>query len=109
MVNFIYVQWTAAHLDEAREISAKLLEKELIACSSIVPLVESWFEWKGELQQESEVKVVMKTIEPHYPAIEKLIVKMHTYEVPEVCSFAVLDGYDKYLGWIEKAVKKAKV
>lgn len=108
MSKFIQVQWTAAHLDEAREITALLISRELIASSSIIPLVESWFEWKGELQQESEVKVFMKTLEIHYPRIEKLIVKHHTYKVPEIIVLEIIQGYDKYLDWIEKSIR-AKV
>ena len=108
MVKFIQVQWTASHLDEAREIASILISKKLIACASVIPLVESWFEWDGDLRQESEVKVLMKTIDIHFPKIEKLVVKHHSYEVPEVIAFEIAHGHDKYLKWIKSSVKAKK-
>ncbi len=107
-MKFIQVQWTAAHLDEAREISGLLLSNKLVACCSIIPLVESWFEWQGEIQQESEVKVLMKTVANHFQKIEKVIRKNHSYEVPEIIAFEVIDGMDKYLSWIEKTVQSKR-
>ena len=104
-IKHVQVQWKAAHLDEARDISALLISKRLVACCSIIPLVESWFEWDGELQQESEVKVEMKTVDMHLPKIQKIIVKNHTYDLPEIIAFDIVDGFENYLGWIEGSVK----
>lgn len=102
---FIQVQWTAAHLDEAREIVGHLLSRHLIACASIFPLMESWFEWEKELQQENEVKVFMKAKGEAYPKIEKIICKHHSYEVPEILVFEIINGYAPYLQWIEEVAK----
>ena len=105
MGSFIQIQWTAAHLDEAREISQALILKGLVACSSVFPLVESWYVWEGELEQSSEVKVLLKTIDKHYLQIEKFIKKNHSYDVPEILVFQIEKGNEPYLAWISKMTK----
>ena len=99
---FIQIQWTAANLDEAREISQALVAKEYIACASIFPLVESWYVWEDEVECAQEVKVLMKTQEKHYEKIEKYIKKKHSYQICEIVSFVVDQGNDKYLRWISE-------
>ncbi len=100
MAKYIQIQWTAAHLDEAREISQRLIEKGLVACASIVPLVESWYMWEGEMQTVSEVKVFLKTALENYAKIEECIRQYHSYEVPEILMFHIEKGSLTYLRWI---------
>ncbi len=100
MARYIQIQWTAAHLDEAREISQRLIEKGLVACASIIPLVESWYVWEGEMQTVSEVKVFLKTTDQNYPKIEECIRQHHSYEVPEILMFYIEKGSSSYLQWI---------
>lgn len=107
MNSFIQIQWTAAHLDEAREISQALVLKGWVACASIFPLVESWFIWEGELEQASEVKVLLKTVENYYSKIESYIKKNHSYQVPEIIMFYIDQGYEPYLKWMSQAMTKA--
>jgi periplasmic divalent cation tolerance protein len=105
MDEYIQIQWTAAHLDEARDILEVLLSSNLICCGSIIPLVESWYSWKGEIVSEQEVKVLMKTKECNYAQIEKVINKLHSYEIVEILYFTICDGNDSYLKWMDKQVK----
>ena len=100
MQRYIQIQWTAAHLDEAREISQKLIEKKLVACASIIPLVESWYIWDEEMQTVSEVKVFLKTTLENYSKVEECIRHHHSYEVPEILMFEIEKGSRAYLEWI---------
>lgn len=103
---FIQIHWTAAHLDEAREISEGLVMNRLVACSTIIPLVESWYIWDKELQSLSEVKVISKTIEPLFEQAKTFIEKIHSYEVPEIIMVRIAKGNQAYLNWIENQVKR---
>jgi len=100
MEEFIQIQWTAANLDEARTIVEKLLEENFISCASIIPLVESWYVWEGEVVTDQEIKVVMKTMADQYKNVESLINKYHSYEIPEILSFKIDQGNDSYLKWM---------
>ena len=65
--------------EEAGTIAAALLEHRLIVCAKIVP-VESKFWWKGEIEQASEVVLIMDSAEDLFFAIEAEVGRMHSYE-----------------------------
>ena len=106
MEEYIQIGWSAAHLDEARDILEMLIEKKLISCGSIFPSVESWYEWDEEIISTQEVKVSMKTVKKHYKSIESLIKASHSYEIPEILAFAITDGNDEYFRWMNNQIKK---
>lgn len=103
--DFIQIQWTADNLDEAREITKDLIESGWIACASIIPLTESLYMWKDEIESTQEIKIVMKTRAEHYKRVEKHILKKHSYEVPEVLAVPIIAGSERYLDWLMKATK----
>ena len=98
------VIFTAATLDEGRDIALSLVEKHLVACASIFPLVESWYLWEGELEQSSEVKIFLKTTEEHINKVIRYIKKKHSYDVPEVIVLPIEEGNEEYLRWIQTQV-----
>lgn len=108
MSKFIQVHWTAAHLDEAREISEGLVMNGYVACSTIIPLVESWYLWEKELQTSSEIKVISKTIEPLFPIVKNFIETKHSYEVPEIVMIRIDDANEAYLNWMASQVQAPK-
>lgn len=104
MDQYILVLWTAGNLDEARNIIRVLLEKKLIACASIFPLVESWYVWDGTLVNAQELKVFTKTTLANYLAVESVIQSLHSYEVPEIVSLRIEDGNESYLKWVSASL-----
>lgn len=100
MSKLILVQWTAVSLDQAREISQGLVCRRLVACASIFPHVESWYIWEEKLEQSQEVKVLLKTLEKNYPAIEAYITEHHTHVVPEILILPITGGFAPYLDWV---------
>jgi periplasmic divalent cation tolerance protein len=44
----------------------------------------------------------MKSKKSLYKEIEKTILKMHSYEIPQIICFDIKDGHIKYLNWIEE-------
>ena len=47
----------------------------------------------------------MKTKKDLYKEVEKEILNHHSYEVPEIISYDITNGYSKYLNWIEDETK----
>ena len=37
--------------------------------------------------------------------IEKVIVDNHSYEVPQIVAYNIVEGLDSYLNWIEEETK----
>lgn len=100
MVQYIEITWTTGSLDEARKVSRYLVQERLVACAQIVPWIESIFMWNNQLETAQESKVVMKAHLEHYPAIEEVIVKNSSYDLPEILYHLIDGGKEEFLSWI---------
>jgi len=68
---------------EARRACGALVEEGLCACASLHP-VYSIYKWKGKTIREGEWEAVLKCSEKGYEKLEKRIMGMHPYEVPQI-------------------------
>lgn len=100
----IYIFWACHSLPEAKIIVRRLLDQGLIGCGSIFPEVESIYRWKGKVVEGREVKVILKTTEDHFDAIQKYILQHGSYEVPEILQVDIAQGNPHYLSWISQNV-----
>ena len=57
----IVVLVTAPSTDVAEKISNALLENELAACMNIIPSIDSLYKWKGKINNDKEVLLIIKT------------------------------------------------
>lgn len=97
---------TCPDLNTAQEIAKTLLEKHLVACINIVPQIQSLYEWKGDIVNDSEVLLIMKTQAKHYADIENMLLQLHPYEVPEIITLPIQTGLPSYLDWIQSVTQK---
>lgn len=81
-------------------IARALLEQQLCACVNIIPGVRSLYRYRGKLEDERELQLVIKTQRALYPALEARIRELHPYEVCEVLQLAVTAGSEPYLAWL---------
>jgi periplasmic divalent cation tolerance protein len=100
MSEYITVLVTASSQSEAEEIGGKLVAGRLVACVNILPGILSIFRWKGEVQHEREVLLVMKSRSDLFPRIEERVRELHSYDVPEILALPVLAGSEPYLAWL---------
>ena len=104
-MKYILVLCTINDYEKAKEIANILLEGGLIACSNIIPNITSIYRWEGEVCEDSEYLILMKTKSSCFAKLRAEIVKLHPYEVPEIISVNIEDGLDTYLKWISDSVK----
>ncbi len=102
---YVLILVTSANTAEAEQISRALVEKKLIACSSIISPISSFFCWKGKACHESEVLLMMKSVRTLVQAVVVEVKKVHSYETPEIIAIPIIDGSDDYLQWITKETK----
>ncbi len=98
------VLMTAPDMDVARELGRRLVEERLAACANIVPGLASIFRWDGEVKEESEVLVVLKTTGAAVDALVERASSLHPYDVPEVLALPVVEGHAPYLDWVRSEV-----
>jgi len=88
----------------AERVGRIVVEEGLAACASIVPGIRSIYRWQGELQNDAEVLVVLKTTDVQGEDLSNRLVELHPYEVPEVLLLAVRGGHAPYLEWVREQV-----
>ncbi len=95
-----------APASEAQRIAEALVTERLAACVNLVP-VQSVYVWKGELQRDAEVTLLIKTTAEGVDALRARLVELHSYELPEVLSLAVVDAecHLPYLAWVRDSVR----
>jgi len=89
--------------DHAERIARTVLEERLVACVNVVSGVKSLYWWKGEIQDDTETMLVIKTPPDQYAELEKRLIEIHPYSVPEVLSLEVVDGSRSYISWVREA------
>jgi periplasmic divalent cation tolerance protein len=84
----------------ALELARALVDTRLAACVNVLGEMSSVYRWKGEIANESEVAVLIKTRAAAYGALEAKIKKLHPYKIPEIVAVPVADGLPAYLAWV---------
>jgi periplasmic divalent cation tolerance protein len=91
---------TESTLDEANNLGRTLVEERLVACATLVPVVQSIYYWEDQLQSAPETMVVLKTSEDKLEALETRLRQLHSYRLPEFLVVPVEYGSKNYLEWL---------
>jgi len=99
----MYVMFsTCPDKNSAKKIAKALVEKNLIACASIVKIEESIYKWKGKLVEEKEYLLIMKAKKDKYNRIEMVLKINHPHKVPELICMEVKKGNKEYIDWVTR-------
>ncbi len=85
---------------EAEKLASRLVEDGLAACVNIIPNLTSVYKWKGEVEREEEVMLVIKTSSEKVAQLTAKLTELHPYELPEVVAIRVEGGFPPYLQWV---------
>jgi periplasmic divalent cation tolerance protein len=95
---------SAGDKQEAKDIAWALIERKLAACVNIVP-IDSVYRWKGEIEENPEFLLIIKTTAAAADQVSATIKELNTYELPESVHLAVEAGAADYLAWIGESSK----
>lgn len=88
---------------EARDIARRLVETDLAAGVQILP-IDSIYRWKGEVVEDQETLLIVKTRTDRFEAIRTTVADMHSYEVPPVLMIDMDLASKPYLDWIDESI-----
>ena len=95
---------TVPSAEVGSELARGLVEARLAACVNIVPGVRSVYRWKGEIQDDAELLLIIKTTGGRFAAMRDWLLDAHPYDVPEVLALPVDAGADAYLAWVAESL-----
>jgi periplasmic divalent cation tolerance protein len=100
-VSRLVVLTTVGKPEDAEWISREVVERGLAACVNILPGVTSVYRFKGDVEKNDEILLLMKTTSERFEDLKEAIVSMHTYEIPEVIALPIEAGHAPYLAWLD--------
>jgi len=93
---------TAPDAETGAGLGRALVAERLVACVNLVPRVRSIYRWEGQVEEDEEVLLVLKTRADRLAALRERVVALHPYDVPEVVALPVVGGSDAYLDWVRE-------
>jgi periplasmic divalent cation tolerance protein len=105
MKDAVVVLVTTPTSEAAAEIARALVEEGLAACGNVVPAIRSIYRWAGEIHDDAEALLVIKTERRVVPGLKARLQELHPYQVPELLVLPVEDGLGPYLEWIARSVR----
>ena len=88
----------------AARIARTLVDERLAACVSRVPGLLSTYRWDGQVQEDAEVLLLIKTTADAVEALQARLLELHPYEVPEMIALDIAAGLPAYLDWLRDSV-----
>jgi periplasmic divalent cation tolerance protein len=97
-LDILSIATTVATLVDAQRLAREIIAQRLAACVQVEQGLTSFYRWKGELCEESEVRLVIKTLPGCEAALQVLFAQHHPYEVPQFL-VARLTASSAYAQW----------
>lgn len=91
---------TTSSEEEAVEIAKALVEASLAACANLIPKARSIYAWKGEVCDEAETVMIIKTRKELFEKLSDKVKELHSYDTPEIIGIGLDAGSPEYLNWV---------
>jgi periplasmic divalent cation tolerance protein len=103
--DYVIVLTTLPTDADATRFAQTLVEARLAACVNLLPVMESVYRWEGNVEQERERQLVIKTSRSRMAALWERVRELHPYDVPEFVVLPIVDGNDTYLRWLGESTR----
>ncbi len=102
----VLVLTTCGDGGQATQLAGALVKERLAACAQVLPAVRSHYHWQGELCEQSEVPVHLKTRQSLVEPLRERLEALHAYEVPEFLVLTCSDVSPSYGAWLRQETRK---
>lgn len=102
-LDILTVTTTVGTVEDAKRLARAVVEQRLAACVQVEPITASFYRWEGQLCEEPEVRLAIKTLPRVKDALERLFAQAHPYELPQfLCTTE--QGSAAYADWVRGEV-----
>lgn len=88
----------------AQRIATALVSEGLAACVSRIAGAHSTYHWEGQLQEDTEVLLIIKTTAARLAPLTTRLAALHPYQLPELVAVEAAGGNESYLDWVRMSV-----
>lgn len=88
----------------AATVVRSLLDEHLIACGTLIPGARSIYRWKGDVEESTEVAVLLKTSSDAASRCMVRLAELHPYKVPEIIEVEPGAISGPYAAWIRESL-----
>jgi periplasmic divalent cation tolerance protein len=100
-MQFIAVITTVDQRESADALCRHLVENRLVACAQI-SAIDSYYQWQGQLQHESEFRLLFKTTSARYHEVEAAIKSLHPYQLPAIVALPFSHVEPAFAAWLQQ-------
>ena len=106
MTENIVVLVTCGSKEEGSQIGRALVKARLAACVNVLEApIESIYSWKGKVDTAKEFLMIIKTSRPRFAALQEMVKRLHSYDIPEIIALPIEKGSRDYLAWLADSVR----
>ena len=99
----VYV--TTGTFEEAQTIARSVVVDRLAACANILGSISSIYLWQGNICEDPETVLLLKTHPELITPLTERIKELHSYDCPCIAVLGIVDGNDEYLQWIKRQTR----
>ncbi|MEW5837361.1 MAG: divalent-cation tolerance protein CutA [Pseudomonadota bacterium] len=103
-MSFCIVLTTFPTAELAKQAAHDLLAARLAACAQVDAAMTALYWWDGQIQQDSEVRLLLKTRRDLLNALEQRLRSLHPYQTPQFLHVKA-DGSADYLAWMNSVLQ----
>jgi len=85
-------------------IAERLIEEGEAACVNIIQKIRSIYIWKGEVCDDTEALLIIKTRQDRLHNVIAIIEQLHDYDCPEIIAMPIIGGSARYMNWLDSCL-----
>jgi len=91
---------TSETQEESLAIARRLVDERLVACANVLPKGRSVYRWEGDVVEEGESYMLLKTTADRAETAIARIKELHSFEVPCIALWPWAGGLAEYADWV---------
>jgi periplasmic divalent cation tolerance protein len=94
--------------EEAERIARTVVQERLAACANVFGPSTSFYQWNGVIENAREYAALFKTRAEHAEVLIARVAELHSYDVPAVVVWPIVDALPAYRQWVVKETAGAE-